>query len=442
MPEAVKLGGELTVNSVTAGDQLDTRIATLIDGSFVVCWVDTTGDGGSNGGPTVKAQIFSPAGEPVGGEFLANAVVLGGQSKPEVAGLASGGFVLAWTDSNGVGGDSSGAAVKAQLYDAAGATIGTEFLVNTTTVGLQSQPAIAALAGGGFVATWIDRSFQAGDLSDRGTMAQMFDASGAKVGAEFLVNTTTFDDQENPDIAALPDGGFVIVWEDDASAGVQLQLYNSTGSRVGGEFLVGLGFQPAVAALANGSVIVTWSDGGDTWGRMFAPSGEALGAEFAVNTTTEGDQGQPAPAALANGGFVVSWTDYSGLGGDDSESSVKAQLFDAEGARVGDEFLVNTQTLLTQAQPKVTGRPDGSFVIAWRDTIEGNNVTDIKAQIFGVDVFNPEIVSGDGEIATVVMNEGHAFVTKRHEGHDDRGDIAVTRNNLGIKDVDPKNLCL
>ena len=44
-----------------------------------------------------------------------------------------------------------------------------------------------------------------------------------------------------------------------------------------------------------------------------------------VNTQANGDQFDPALAAIAGGGFVVSWTDLNGAGADDDQ--VKAQLF-------------------------------------------------------------------------------------------------------------------
>src|SRR5262249_20901094 len=61
--------------------------------------------------------------------------------------------------------------------------IGTEFLVNTHTLDVQTGQAIAPLSNGGFVFTW--QSFaQDGSLS-YGVYGQMYDASGNAVGGEF-----------------------------------------------------------------------------------------------------------------------------------------------------------------------------------------------------------------------------------------------------------------
>ena len=69
--------------------------------------------------------------------------------------------------------------------------LGAEFLVNTATANFQFQPTITSLSSGGFVVSWMDNSGQGGDASSSGIKAQIFSASGARVGAEFLVNTAT-----------------------------------------------------------------------------------------------------------------------------------------------------------------------------------------------------------------------------------------------------------
>ena len=66
--------------------------------------------------------------------------------------------------------------------------LGTEFQANTYTSNEQSEPAVAALAGGGFVTVWNSRNQ---DGSYLGAFGQRFDASGGFVGTEFQVNTYT-----------------------------------------------------------------------------------------------------------------------------------------------------------------------------------------------------------------------------------------------------------
>ena len=76
------------------------------------------------------------------------------------------------------------------MFDATGAKIGGEFLVNTTTADNQFCPTITGLTNGGFVVTWMTGAAWAATATCS-IKAQVFDAAGAKVGSEFLVNTTT-----------------------------------------------------------------------------------------------------------------------------------------------------------------------------------------------------------------------------------------------------------
>ena len=70
---------------------------------------------------------------------------------------------------------------------------------------------------------------------------------------------------------------------------------------------------------------------------------QASGAEFLVNTETNGNQDSASITALANGDFVITWRTLDGVD-DTSSSGVKARVFDATGTAKGDEFLVNTET--------------------------------------------------------------------------------------------------
>jgi hypothetical protein len=121
--------------------------------------------------------------------------------------------VVTWGDGDynslgsGTLGDNSGASIKAQVFAADGAKIGTEFLVNASTYGHQIDPQIAALSNGGFVVSWSDMG---GDVSGTAyaIRAQVFAADGTKIGEEALVD---IDNQANSAITtALSNGTFVV----------------------------------------------------------------------------------------------------------------------------------------------------------------------------------------------------------------------------------------
>lgn len=74
--------------------------------------------------------------------------------------------------------------------------------VNTTTANDQIYCSVTALADGGFVVTW---NSQDGD--GWGIYGRRYSATGGAVGAEFLVNKTTANDQLYATVTALADGG-------------------------------------------------------------------------------------------------------------------------------------------------------------------------------------------------------------------------------------------
>ena len=140
---------------------------------------------------------------PSGVEFLINTTTSDAQSTPAIAALSDGRFVVAWTDSSATGSDTSGAALRAQIFNADGSKFGSEFLVNTTTTGDQDTPTITALANGNFVIAFEDGPFNSGNVR-----ARLFDADGNAIASDFLVNTATTGLQDVPKIAALAGGGF------------------------------------------------------------------------------------------------------------------------------------------------------------------------------------------------------------------------------------------
>ncbi|HEX8302688.1 Ig-like domain-containing protein [Sphingomonas sp.] len=344
----------------------------------------------------------------IGPEFQVNSTTYQSQYQSSITGLANGGFVVTWTDqSNGQNGD--WANISAQLYNAAGQRVGNEFRINATTTNGQYEPSTTALASGGFVVTWQDDSQQFGDNSSLATIAQIFDASGQRVGSEFRVNTATTHAQYQAEVTALASGGFVVTYADQSPhnnggqeyTNINLQIFNASGQRVGGEIVANLTtiydqYEPTITSLSDGGFVIAWRDssqqGGDTdtgiRAQRFNASGARVGSEILVNTTTQGYQGEPAMTALSNGGFVVTWQ-TQGTGNNQDYENVMGQVFNAQGQRVGGEFQANSVVVGSQYQSAITALPNGGFVITWIDNsahYNNNNgstdYSDIRAQVF------------------------------------------------------------
>ncbi len=406
MPAPIKSGPEFLINTTTLNNQNNSTITALADGRFVVSWQDISQTVGDTSNNAVRAQVFNADGTPTGFEFVVNSTVVGDQTTPAISALADGGFVATWVDNSLSGGDASFSGIRAQVFTSEGLKSGLEFLVNTATALTQNEPAVTTLSDGRFVISWTDFSETSGDNSDAAILAQVFNADGSKSGGEFQVNTAITVNQLDSSLTALQGGGFVITWTDQSQTGgdttasaVRAQVFNSTGNQVGGEILVNTATassqsDPAVTALAGGGFVVAWADNSNAAGdnsstairaQRFDATGAKAGAEFVVPTTIDFSQSQPAITTLADGRFVVSWTDASLTGGDTSVSSIRAQVFNDDGSKSGDEFRINTTILQGQLDSAITALADGRFAVSWTDqSITGadNSGSAVRGQIF------------------------------------------------------------
>ena len=382
------VGAESRVNTQTTGSQQLPAIARTNNGAIVV-WASAKQDGSGYG---VYGQRYTATGAKSGAEFKINAATARDQTQPAAAGLNGGGFVAVWQS---VGQDSSGLGVYGQRFTAAGAASGPEFLINTTTVNDQSMPAVAGLKAGGFVVAWQAANQDGGGL---GIYAQQFSAKGVPVGAEFRVNRTTTLDQSNPAVAALTGGGFVISWQsagqDGSGFGIYAQRYDANGVKVGGESRVNVVTAndqslPAVAPTSDGGFVVVWQSnlqdgsGLGVYAQRYSATGARSGGAFRVNTTTKNIQWQPHVAGFSNGGFVIAWT--SGAQ-DGAGQGVFAQAYNGDGSKADVEFQVNTNTTGEQTQPAVAAFASGNFFVVWTSRGQDTSLEGIYSQRFLIPV--------------------------------------------------------
>jgi Ca2+-binding RTX toxin-like protein len=339
-----KAGGEFTLG--TSSD--DPAIRALPGGGFAIAW-------SRSGDYAVVVQRYSQDGTAEGAPIVASPIDEMYRSMPQLAVLASGELVVAWAENlNGSYYD-----VRLQRIDSAGEPTGVPVLVNTVVDGSQYRPEIAPLANGGFAVKWMDNGlYGSPGYSGSDVEAQIFDSAGNKVGGEIQLDSVAAGSQTPGGVAALPSGGFVATWSRNAPASggsteyrIEAQIFDASGARVGPQLAVsapasGPKHTPAVAVLSSGFFVVVWSDysvtgdgrGGAVKAQLFDLAGVKIGGEFVVNSTTTGNQYHPSVAGLASGGFVVSWTDSSGLDGDSSPTAVKARTFEPGTAARDDSY--------------------------------------------------------------------------------------------------------
>jgi len=256
------VSSELTVNTYSGSTIAGSHVVPLADGGFVVAWDLYYGGPGD-----VRAQIFAADGSKVGGEISALPPVQSVAGGSSIAALTGGGFVVTWNSQDPVqGGGPYDPTVHAQLFDASGAKIGGILTVNSYAPGTQGAASVTALPDGGFVVTWTDVSMPSPDPAHDGIWFQQFDSTGARVGSEVHV-VSAWDTVREPSIEVIPGTGFLVVWQqsDVSTANLHAQLYDFNGQPVGTQFGLGgdaAGMQSGqdLALLADGQIIVGWTN--------------------------------------------------------------------------------------------------------------------------------------------------------------------------------------
>ena len=409
----VLVGSEFSANGIKVGGEFFSDVATFSDGGYVVAYTDTSyTDGEENAG--IRARIFDKNGNG-GADIHVNTTVAGGQYLPKIAILSSGNFVIVWNDEGQNPGDTTGDAVRGQMYTRSGTPIGSEFIVNTSTVGDQENASVTALADGGFVVAFQSASGQ-GDTSGLSVRAQMYHADGTPNGAEFQLNTQTTNDQSLPSITSLQganSGRFVAVWEDDSrlnndgsrEGSIKAQVFDASGNKVGGETLVNasnityVNTAPIVVGLANGGYAVTWQGQSDNPGlstdtddsniqfQIIDANGHKVGSQLQVNQVGDEYQQAPRVTELTNGFIVVTWEDVKDLNNEPGADpgQIKGRVIDEQGNPVGAEFTINTDGAGDQHTPAIAALPNGQFIVTWTsDSIAGDDDDGIRAQVFAV----------------------------------------------------------
>ncbi len=262
------LSGEFQVNSTSVGDQTAPAVSRDSAGHTVITWTSADQDGSGLG---VYAQAYDSAGVSIGGEFLVNVVSSGDQSDSTVAiNRTNGEFVIAWASA---GQDGSGSGIYARRFNgllgSAVSPLDDEFRVNTTTANDQTDPSIGVNPSTGeFLMTWTSAGQ---DGSGTGIFAQRFNSSGAAQGTEFLVNTTTTGDQTDSSVAVDIGGDAYVTWTNAGVPGSGLQVFaqqfNKLGQKKEGELTVNTttaGDQKNASVAMNllGQAIVVWSGNG------------------------------------------------------------------------------------------------------------------------------------------------------------------------------------
>ncbi len=158
--------------------------------------------------------------------------------------------------------------------------------------------------------------------------------------------------------------------------------------------------KPAVQGLPNGQYLVVWEErsgwDGSSAGiseRLLDVNGDPVGMEFVVNTTAASAQREPAIDLDDIGSSaVVTWNSF---GQDGSDWAIVGQRLSFDGSRLGEEFQVNTYTTERQYGSAVGSDGLGSFVVVWESRYQDGDSFGVFGQRFASSIFADGFETGD-----------------------------------------------
>ena len=216
-PTGQKIGTNFLINQFTPYNQRVPAIAALTNGGFVVTWVseqervvgvaypvDTQPSQMAYPSVDIYARLYSSNGVAQGSEFLVN-TDYNPCANPRVAVASDGSFMVAWQAHDMA--QTNSWDIYARSFSSAGVG-GSTFIVNSYVAGPQYSPHISAL-GKDYMILWTSLGQ---DGSREGVYGQYVHEDGSLVGNEFLINTTTISQQMQPAVASDGANQFLVVW--------------------------------------------------------------------------------------------------------------------------------------------------------------------------------------------------------------------------------------
>lgn len=373
-------GTPVAITSASEGNSDTASVASMTHGAFVAGW---------NAYGSAFAQVFSHStGVGVSGVINLGPTSASSQAPvPTAAGLADNTFVVEWLSSDGM---------HIQHFNTSGAALDTPIVIAGASLtsggfmsGSQTDPAIAALPDGGYVATWIQTNAD-GTTQVEG---EHFDGSDQAVGAAFAVSDATID-IKRPSVAVGPNGMAFFSWGDyipdpagHASQGhIEGRLVDPAApapppSPPTGEQLQASGGPVTLSTssgwtgatvLSNHALAVVAATAGDYGShtaseQTYDSSGAETGSAQLMGYAGAGQSLTPQIAALADGYYQVN---YAG--------SSNYEVYNAADQRV---FVHNAYTSQTAAVTPLSG---GGYV-----------ETDPNSNVFGVFDANNNAVAWD-----------------------------------------------
>jgi Ca2+-binding RTX toxin-like protein len=363
----------------------DGRYMVVWVGSVVLPLIQSSGTfAPSYADADIRAQIYNADGSRSGGEIVINTATAGAQLRPIVVQLTDGNVLVTWQNGVGPAGGSAETSmnmIRAQEFTSIGVATGSEFKIGASNGRLHS---VAPTPTGGFVAVFqqggVGGAFPAGNL-----VGQVYNSSNVQINS-FVVDNTQPLATAAPRVVVEADGDVVVYWRDSTLNfnGLPSSAYRSSRFDVNSNFIGnGPTFQDTdtivgAITLATGghAIIGSMNPGNNNPATIFAAIYSVDGSlsEFFEVVRLPSSFAGATIAPLANGGFIASWIiDSDPAGGGNFE--IMAQAFNAIGNPVGEAFQVNTIVSDNQFSPVFAQLTDGDIIAVWSDISQLNGDT-------------------------------------------------------------------
>ena len=324
------------VNDDSSGaNQLNPKIATKSDGSFMVVWGDYR-----NGNSDIYLKRHDPNGQPLEDDLRVNdSLGYIYHGLPDIACDDSGNFVIVWEDASG----GSGLDIYAELFDHLGNPVTGNFKVNADS-GTHSHNSSSCdmSPSGDFVVVWAAKQ---GNFQH--TYGRLFGPDGQPKDTCFKINDDGQEfDHYSPQVNMDSLGNFTVAWEDkrEGRSRIYLQRYDYEGVKLGDNFSVysdnpnSVQSDPDLDLNKTGEFVVVWIESEKVLAQRYNSSAVPIGTNLEVVNNPSSFPQDPQVKVTDNGYFVVAWTDHRGQGSD-----IYFQTY-LNGSPQGLNQLVNTDT--------------------------------------------------------------------------------------------------
>lgn len=269
--------------------------------------------------------------------------------------------------------------------------LGEDFVVSSTTKNDQADPTVATLTNGNQVVVWT--SDDTGFLSEQMVRGRILGPDGHAIGDDFLLTKLEAGYNYAPTVTPLANGGFLACWSSGSPVVIKARYFDSTGEPEGGERRISPSslfsqHSPVCAAQPDGSVLVLWhvtEPGGIVTRGCVLDADRKISGDIFDLETSTPDTLGTTVKALQDGRYFIAYRTQD-ASGVGANGDVFGRFVNPDGSYSSDEILINNETNGVQAQPSFVELPDGRLFITW-SSYDGVSTSyyDIKARILETD---------------------------------------------------------